>query len=435
MPQVLVVDDNPDILDALDLLLGLHGYKVRTAMNKKEAVLAVSRYSIDLVIQDMNFDQGITSGNEGKSLFRELRSQKPNLPIILITAWTQLETAIELVKAGATDYLQKPWDDVKLLELVAKHSLENNESKHTANNKLLAATATQALIYESAEMHALLADANKVAPADVNVMITGANGSGKEKLADYLHQKSLRHAAPFIKVNMGALPQELMEAELFGAEKGAFTGANQAREGRFEAAHGGTLFLDEIGNLSLAGQMKLLRVLQTGEFERLGSNQTITVDVRVFSATNVNLLEAVKQGTFREDLYYRLNVIELHLPPLNARKADIIPLATHFIGSEYSLSDDAKQFLLSNKWQGNVRELENACKRAMIFAVDHNITLQDFTNLQTSKPTENEKQQIEAALIEHAGVIKHAANALGYSRQALYRRIEKYEINVDSLCS
>lgn len=430
MPQVLVVDDNPDILDALDLLLGLHGYKVRTAMNKKQAVLAVSRYHIDLVIQDMNFDQGITSGNEGKSLFTELRSLKPNLPIILITAWTQLETAIELVKAGATDYLQKPWDDVKLLELVAKHSLENNQNKHAA----ITATCTQTLIYESAEMHALLADANKVAPADVNVLITGANGSGKEKLADHLHQKSLRQAAPFIKVNMGALPQELIEAELFGAEKGAFTGANQARQGRFEAAHGGTLFLDEIGNLSLAGQMKLLRVLQTGEFERLGSNQTITVDVRVFSATNANLLEAVKQGTFREDLYYRLNVIELHLPPLNARKADILPLATHFIGSEYSLSDDAKQFLLSHKWPGNVRELENACRRAMIFAVDQNITVDDFTNLQKAKPAENEQQQIEAALIKHAGVIKHAANALGYSRQALYRRIDKYKIDVDSLC-
>jgi len=434
MTQVLVVDDNPDIIEALDLLLSLHGYKVRKALNKKEAVLAVSRYAIDIVIQDMNFDQGITSGNEGKLLFSQLRELKPDLPIILITAWTQLETAIELVKAGATDYLQKPWDDIKLLELIAKYSFKNKVSEDVANKVLVAGKATQTLIYQSAEMHALIADANKVAASEVNVLITGANGSGKEKLADHIHQHSLRHAAPFIKVNMGALPHELMEAELFGAEKGAFTGANQAREGRFEASHGGTLFLDEIGNLSLAGQIKLLRVLQTGEFERLGSNQTIKVDVRVLSATNANLSQAVKVGTFREDLYYRLNVIELHLPVLNARKADIIPLAMHFIGSEYSLSDDAKQFLMSNTWQGNVRELENACKRAMVFATEHNITRNDFNNLQKNKPTQNEKQQIEDALIKHAGVIKHTANELGYSRQALYRRIEKYNIDVNSLC-
>jgi len=431
MTQVLVVDDNPDILEALDLLLSLHGYKVQTAINKKEAILAVSRYNIEIVIQDMNFDQGITSGNEGKALFTQLRSIEPNLPIILITAWTQLETAIELVKAGATDYLQKPWDDTKLLELIAKYSLNNKaKSAVSIEDNVLC----EKLIYQSDEMHTLMADANKVALAEVNVLITGANGSGKERLADHLHQQSQRSKAPFIKVNMGALPQELMEAELFGTEKGAFTGANQSREGRFEAAHKGTLFLDEIGNLSLAGQMKLLRVLQTGEFERLGSNQTIKVDVRVFSATNANLVEAVKQGTFREDLYYRINVIELNLPALNARKADIIPLAKHFIGSEYSLSNDAENFLLSNSWQGNVRELENACKRAMVFASDNHITLNDFANLKKTNATRNEKALIEGALTKHACVIKHAAQELGISRQALYRRIDKYNIDVDSLC-
>jgi DNA-binding NtrC family response regulator len=431
MTHVLVVDDNPDILEALDLLLSLHGYKVQIAENRKQAALAVTRHNIGLVIQDMNFDQGITSGNEGKLLFNELRALKPGLPIILITAWTQLETAIALVKAGATDYLQKPWDDNKLLALVAEHCKQSINSPLTASSNL---SVKQGLIYQSAEMHALMADADKVASADINVLITGANGSGKEKLADHLHQKSTRCAAPFIKVNMGAIPQDLLEAELFGAEKGAFTGANQSRQGRFEAANGGILFLDEIGNLSLTGQMKLLRVLQTGEFERLGSNQTLQVDVRVFSATNANLVQAVKQGSFREDLYYRLNVIELHLPPLNARKADIIPLAKHFIGKAYSLSDDAKQYLLSNTWQGNVRELENACKRAIVFASDNKITQQDFKSLQHSTQTKNEKQQIEEVLVKHAGVIKHAAEELGFSRQALYRRIDKYEIDLDTLC-
>jgi len=431
MPQVLVVDDNLDIIEALDLLLSLHGYKVITAHNKKQAILAVTHREVDLVIQDMNFDHGVTSGDEGKSLFNELRAIKPDLPIILITAWTQLETAIELVKSGATDYLQKPWDDIKLLELVDKYSHNDNKTANQESGKVV---VNQPLIYQSPEMHALIADANKVAGAEVNVLITGENGSGKEKLADHLHQQSTRQAAPLIKVNMGALPQDLMEAELFGAEKGAFTGANQLRQGRFEVANGGTLFLDEIGNLTLAGQMKLLRVLQTGEFERLGSNQTLTVDVRVFSATNTNLKLAVQQGTFREDLYYRLNVIELHLPALNARKSDILPIAQHFIGSEYSLSDDAQKFLLANQWPGNVRELENACKRAIIFTNDKCLSREDFTSLPQNSSAPSEKARIEAVLVKHAGVIKHAATELGLSRQALYRRITKYAIEVENLC-
>jgi DNA-binding NtrC family response regulator len=423
MPHILVVDDNPDILEALDLLLGLHGYTVQTASDKKQALFAVTHQVIDLVIQDMNFAQGVTSGNDGKSLFLALKAIKPDLPIILITAWAQLETAIELVKAGATDYLQKPWDDNKLLELIAQYSLRADKHNQSVSSE------NPGMIYQSPEMHALMNDADKVAGAEVNVLINGANGSGKEKLADYIHQHSLRKSQPFIKVNMGALPHELMEAELFGAEKGAFTGANQARQGRFEAAHQGTLFLDEIGNLSLSGQMKLLRVLQTGEFERLGSNHTIKVDVRVLSATNVDLTLAVKQGNFREDLYYRLNVIELHLPALRERKADIIPLAKHFIGNEYLLDDDAKQYLLANAWQGNVRELENACKRAMVFASNQRITRNDFQSLVQGGNVLNEKEQIEKMLIKHEGVIKHAAAELGLSRQALYRRIEKHGIH------
>lgn len=442
MPKVLVVDDNPDILEALDLLLGLHGYQVLTANNKKQATLAVAHQTIDLVIQDMNFDQGMTSGEEGKSLFKELTTLQPDLPIILITAWTQLETAVELVKFGAADYLQKPWDDKKLLELVKQYcqqKADNDSINKALSNAINNTDVTNKLIFNSNEMRNLIADAEKIAKSDINVLITGANGSGKEKLADHIHQHSTRKSAPFIKVNMGAIPQELMEAELFGAEKGAFTGANQARVGRFEAANHGTLFLDEIGNLSLAGQMKLLRVLQTGEFERLGSNQTQKVDVRVFSATNADLTLAVNQGTFREDLLYRLNVIELNLPPLNKRKADIIPLAKHFIGDQYTLSDDAEQILLSHLWPGNVRELENVCKRALVFATDNKITAENLSGLNISNSNkntsaQNEKQQIISALIEHQGVIKHAANALGLSRQALYRRIEKYQINLDNLC-
>ena len=435
MPQILVVDDNPDILEALELLLSLHGYSVLTAENEKQALLAVSHQRVDLVIQDMNFAQGLTSGKEGKSLFNAIKALNTGLPIILMTAWTQLETAISLVKAGATDYLQKPWDDVKLLDLVVTYSQNDQEKQSNNNRSETCKTAAQNFIYQSKEMHALMAQASKVADSNVNVLITGANGAGKEKLPDYIHQQSPRFNHSFIKVNMGALPDDLMEAELFGAEKGAFTGANQARIGRFEAADGGILFLDEIANLPLSGQMKLLRVLQTGEFERLGANETLTVDVRVLSATNTNLGVAIQQGKFRDDLYYRLNVIELNLPDLAKRKTDIVPLAQYFIGNDYSLSDETSQALIAYKWPGNVRELENACKRALIFANSHTLTPSDF-QLASGKvaPAINEKAHIEQVLIKHNGVIKHSAAELGVSRQALYRRIEKYQIDVELLC-
>ena len=435
MPQILVVDDNPDILEALEMLLSLHGYQVLTADNEKQAILTVSHQNIDLVIQDMNFAQGITSGKEGESLFNAIKAINSNIPIILITAWTQLETAVALVKAGATDYLQKPWDDIKLLSLIDKYTQQSKAQHSTFKSGVLHPNNSEKLIYASAEMADLIAQAEKVAASQVNVLISGANGAGKEKLADYIHQHSSRHQQDFIKVNMGALPHELMEAELFGAEKGAFTGANQARIGRFEAANAGTLFLDEIANLSLSGQMKLLRVLQTGEFERLGSNITQKVDVRVLSATNADLKLAVQEGNFREDLYYRLNVIELHLPELTSRKADIVVLAEHFIGNDFSLSEEAKQALTQYNWPGNVRELQNACKRALVFAASEMLTAQDFQlTANQARPEQDEKAHIEQVLIKHKGVIKHSALELGLSRQALYRRIEKHQIDIDSLC-
>lgn len=418
MTKILIVDDNPDVLAALELLLSLHEYEVITANTFKDALFAVERLQISLVIQDMNFSQGLTSGNEGKTLFYQLRQVKPDLPIILITAWTQLETAIELVKQGAVDYLPKPWNDGKLLELISAHVGSTLQKPEPVT-----------LVAESAAMKNLCQLAEKVADSEVNVLITGPNGSGKEKIADHIHQHSKRKAMPFVKVNMGALPAQLMEAELFGAEKGAFTGANQKRIGRFEAADGGTLFLDEIGNLPLSGQMKLLRVLQTGEFERLGSNETIKVNVRVVSATNENLQLAVQQGSFREDLFYRLNVVNLDLLPLKQRIDDIIPLAKHFIGSEYLLSSQATASLLAHQWPGNVRELENACKRALVFAESNELQAIDF-NLSEAQPiNRDEKSMIVETLKKHNGVIKHAAQELGLSRQALYRRIEKYQIS------
>ncbi|KZN29770.1 hypothetical protein N474_16750 [Pseudoalteromonas luteoviolacea CPMOR-2] len=416
MNTILIVDDNPDILDALDLLLSIHNYKVISAATVKEALLSVSRQKIDLVIQDMNFSEGTTSGEEGTQLFYAMKELNPSLPIIIITAWSQLETAITLIKSGAADYLPKPWDDQKLLATISEHI-----------SVAAKPVPTTALIYQSKEMAELIFTATKVAAAEINVLITGPNGSGKEKLADFIHQKSARVDAPFIKVNMGAIPQELMEAELFGAEKGAFTGANQARAGRFEAADGGTLFLDEIGNLSLSGQMKLLRVLQTGEFERLGSNVTQKVDVRVVSATNANLLIDIKSGAFREDLYYRLNGMELSILPLNKRKGDILALAKHFIGEDYQFTKEAEQFLLQHNWPGNVRELENTCKRALIFAENGLVTLTSLSGQEQSAVL-SEKEHIFSVLEKHDWVIAHAAQELGLSRQTLYRRIEKFNL-------
>jgi DNA-binding NtrC family response regulator len=438
MKRVLVVDDNPDILDALDLLLSLHNYQVVTASTVKDAVIAANNQSIDLIIQDMNFSQGTTSGDEGKSLFYQLKELVPNTPIILITAWSQLETAIELVKSGATDYLPKPWNDEKLLEVIAANisvkSSENVKNQISKANKQQ--TNTPQFIVESQPMKQLVAMANKVAASEISVLITGANGSGKERIADYIHQHSPRAGNPFIKVNMGALASELMEAELFGAEKGAYTGATAARVGRFEAADGGTLFLDEIGNLSLAGQMKLLRVLQTGQFERVGSSETMSVDVRVISATNSNLTQAIQDGLFREDLYYRLNVVELNLPPLFERKDDIIPLARHFVSGSHELAGETAQLLIQQPWSGNVRELENHCQRAMVLCSDHILLPEHFmldgsdTKLKAAnaKISDDDKIHVKTVLDKHQWVIARAASELGLSRQALYRRIEKHQL-------
>lgn len=425
MKRILVVDDNPDILDALDLLLSLHNYQVCTASTVKDAILIASNQRIDLIIQDMNFSQGTTSGEEGKSLFYQLKALVSHTPIIVITAWSQLETAIELVKSGAADYLPKPWDDAKLLSTINEHISHSPAStKNTSQSH-------NSFIVESAPMKQLVAMASKVAASDINVLITGANGSGKERIADHIHQQSERAEQPFIKVNMGALANDLMEAELFGAEKGAYTGATSQRQGRFEAADGGTLFLDEIGNLPLSGQMKLLRVLQTGQFERVGSSETMTVDVRVVSATNADLKQAIDDGLFREDLYYRLNVVELNLPPLTQRKDDILPLIHHFIGPDYQLTDQAAQLLLQQPWPGNVRELENHCKRAVVICSDHILLPEHFmlSSMPESPKLDDDKTLIQTTLDKHNWVIARAAAELGLSRQALYRRIEKHQLS------
>ena len=441
---ILVIDDNDAVRTALDILMSLYGARVLAAASPTEGLGLLEREPIDLVIQDMNFRREATSGEEGIQLFRAIRQRDPDVPIILLTAWTHLETAVELVKEGAADYLSKPWDDARLLTTVRNlldlrqaraESTRIQAQRRAAREALAERFDLRGAIYESEAMHTLIAMATQVAHADVPVLITGPNGAGKEVLADIIHANSSVRSGPYLKVNLGALPAELIEAELFGTEAGAFTGA-RARVGRFEAANGGTLFLDELGNLAPAGQAKLLRVLQTGELERLGSNVTRRTHVRMIAATNTDLRAAIREGRFREDLYYRLNVIELELPALARRREDILPLARHFLGADRELAPEAERALLRHAWPGNVRELQNVIRRACLLSSTPAIGA-DALGLPAAEQTESaaepavDRAAIEQALQRAAGVVAHAARDLGLSRQALYRRIEKLGIKTD----
>ncbi len=439
MRTVLIVDDNLAVGEALSLLLALNDVRPLVAHTPAEALALLEREAIDVVIQDMNFSADTTSGEEGAALFRAIRARHADLPVILLTAWTRLESAVELVKAGAADYLAKPWDDAKLLATV-ENLLELSEStRHLAAVRRERRERREALerrydlgglVFASDAMTRLLDLACQVARSDVPVLVTGPNGAGKERIAAIVHANSSVHRGPFVAVNCGALPGELIEAELFGAESGAYTGANKARDGRFDAADGGTLFLDEIGNLPLPGQVKLLRVLKTGRFERLGSNRTRQVKVRIVSATNADLKAMVRDGRFREDLYYRLNVIELALPPLAERSDDVLPLAEHFLAGRAVLGDAAREALLGHAWPGNVRELKNVIERAALLAHGGTITPELLAlPLPHAAPRtldEPSRAAVVAALAQADGVVSRAAQALGLSRQALYRRMERY---------
>ena len=436
MPKILVIDDNHSVCDALDLLFSLHDIETAAADSPEAGLATLDDGEFDLVIQDMNFSADTTSGEEGAALFTEIRRRHPGLPVVLLTAWTNLAAAVDLVKNGAADYLAKPWDDEKLVATV-RNLLElgrlarENRALHTQRrgrrDRLAADYRLGALAYESDAMHELATVAVRVARSDLPVLVTGPNGSGKELIADVVQMNSAVADGPYIKVNAGALPAELMEAELFGAEAGAYTGANKAREGRFEAADGGTLFLDEIGNLPLDGQVKLLRVLQTGEFERLGSTRTRKVNVRLVSATNSSLPELIRQGRFREDLYYRLNVIELRVAALKDRPEDVLLIARGLLPAGRSFTAAAERALLGYDWPGNVRELKNHVQRALLLAASDTLDVRDLDLPRAATPSrEPDAAEITAALERHAGVIANAARELGMSRQALYRRMEKF---------
>ena len=445
MSTILVIDDNPAVATALETLFSLHDIETRRAESPEAGLAMLEDGHIDLVIQDMNFRTDTTSGDEGVALFRQIRERHPDLPVVLLTAWTHLESAVDLVKAGAADYLGKPWDDRKLLATV-NNLLELAETRHELDqhrrgerqrrDALLRDYDLRGVVYADAASENALALACQVARSEIPVLITGPNGVGKEKYAEIVHANSHACGGPFVALNCGALPGELIEAELFGAEAGAYTGAGKAREGKFEAADGGTLFLDEIGTLPLAGQVKLLRVLETGRFQRLGSNRERSVKVRIVSATNADLAALIADGRFREDLFYRLNGIELRLPPLSARPRDILPLARHFLPAQKRLGDDAARALLRHPWPGNVRELRNVMQRAGLLARGDAITAADL-DLKGAAPAagagsdEPDRDAIEFALQRNGGVLAQAAAELGLSRQALYRRLDRLGIRRD----
>jgi DNA-binding NtrC family response regulator len=441
VPTLLVIDDNPAVATALEVLFSLREVRTLRAESPSAGLAVLAREPVDVVIQDMNFRGDTTSGEEGAALFRAIRARVPDMPVILLTAWTQLESAVELVKAGAADYLAKPWDDNKLVATV-QNLIELSETRRELARRRADEQRRRAelashydlrdIVFADPIMERAVALACQVARASVPVLITGPNGAGKEKIAEIVQANSAVREGPFVTLNCGALPSELIEAELFGAEVGAYTGATRARDGKFEAADGGTLFLDEIGNLSATGQMKLLRVLETGRFERLGSNKERQVSVRVISATNADIRSMIRAGAFREDLYYRLNTIEIRVPALAERGEDIVPLAQLFLaGTGKRLAADARAALRAHAWPGNVRELKNTLQRAALLATGAELTAAELALPAAAPPPapdELDRGAVEAALSRAGGVVAQAAAELGLSRQALYRRMEKLGI-------
>ena len=448
-PTVLIADDQSDVLDALRLLLKNEGYRIESASSPQAVLSWVEDREFDSVIIDLNYARDTTSGQEGLDLLDQIRSVDRRLPVIVMTAWGTIELAVEAMRRGASDFIQKPWENPRLLAIVRTQveicRMLRNQERLEAENRLLRAEGRPTLIAESALMQPVLQMITKVAPSDANVLITGAHGTGKEVVARTIHALSDRSGKPMVTVNAGGLADGVFESELFGHVKGAFTDAKSDRVGRFEMADGGTLFLDEISSVGAAQQSRLLRVIESGELERVGSSRTRQVDVRVLSATNANLDDEVSAGNFRPDLLFRLNTIEIHLPPLRDRREDIGPLAMHFLQiyrSRYrkdlrAFDTDAMQLMTNHPWPGNVRELDHAVERSVLMASGETVTAADLglrssrefqSALEDMSIDEAEELLIRKSLARNAGNVSQAAKALGLSRSALYRRIERYGI-------
>ncbi|OLD57551.1 MAG: sigma-54-dependent Fis family transcriptional regulator [Acidobacteria bacterium 13_1_40CM_2_56_5] len=447
--RILIADDQKDVLEALRLLLKGEGYQIEAVNSPAGIMSLLESDDFDVVLMDLNYTRDTTSGQEGLDLLGRIHGIDATLPVVVMTAWGSIELAVEAMRRGARDFVQKPWENARLLSILRTQTelckSLRKEQRLEAENQLLRAEGRPTLIAQAASMQPVLQLIARVGPSDANVLITGEHGTGKEVVSQTLHALSARASKPMVTVNVGGLAEGIFESEMFGHVKGAFTDAKTDRVGRFDLADGGTLFLDEIANVPVNQQSKLLRVLETGELERVGSSKTRRVDVRILSATNANVNEEVTAGRFRQDLLFRLNTIEIHLPPLRDRREDISALAAHFLRTHAKryrkqltgFDNAAMQVLMEHPWPGNVRELDHAVERAVLMARKNTVGAGDLGlqprsessgRLEDMSLEEVESFLIRKTLSRHGNNVSQAANALGLSRSALYRRIQRYGI-------
>ena len=446
MSRILVADDQPDVLEALRILLKGAGYQIDAVTSLAGVFSALEKKDYALLMMDLNYTRDTTSGQEGLEVIPKLQEVDSTLPIVVMTAWATIDLAVEAMKRGARDFVPKPWDNERLLAIVRTQveladALRKGRRLEAANQLLRGGAPN--LIAEAPAMRPVIEMISRVAPSDANILITGENGTGKGLVAQALHALSPRGSHSMITVNMGGLSETLFESELFGHVKGAFTDAKTDRAGRFELADESTLFMDEIANIPMNQQSKLLRVIETGEFERVGSSKTLHANVRIISATNASLIEEVSAGRFRQDLLFRLNTIEIPLPPLRDRREDIMPLANSFLSQHaqryrkelIGFDEAARERLMQHQYPGNVRELDHVIERAVLMAQDRQLKAGDLglsvgrddgTRLEDMSLEEVEKFLIKKALARNDGNARKAAEALGLSRSAFYRRLQHY---------
>jgi len=449
-PRVLVADDQPDVVEALRLLLKAERFGIETASSPAGILASVERSDFDAILMDLNYTRDTTSGVEGFDVLTKLRSLDATLPVIVMTAWGSVDGAVEAMRRGARDYVEKPWDNERLLKTLRTQielgrALKRGHRLEDENRRLQRRDVPD-FIAESEAMQPLLHIMERVGPSDANVLITGEHGTGKDVVARWLHAVSGRAKHSLVAVNAGGFSEGVFESELFGHVKGAFTDAKSDRVGCFELADKGTLFLDEISNISRQQQAKLLRVLETGDIQRVGSSKVRRVDVRVLSATNANLVETVEEGVFREDLLYRLNTVEVRLPPLRDRLEDIPLLANYFLRRQSErygrpldgFHNEAMEALLAHSWPGNVRELEHSVERSILMAQGDEILAEDLglhrrsetgAAMESMTLDEAERLLIVKALDRSQGNVSKAADALGLSRSALYRRLQRHDLS------